>query len=141
MTQHPPHTTPPPSKPTVPPAPGRRRVGDPPPTQEVPHAAPPPAREPRPVGPPAEAIHAGLDPEQEIRARAAELAVAWLHPHWTGSPGERGSVLDAAAEFAAWIRDGSRRDAAPQPECTCGPWHGNKRQGDPDCPAHFWGRP
>jgi hypothetical protein len=53
---------------------------------------------------PAELEVAGLDPEQEIRARALD-AVARL---FTGAPPTMFGATELAEDFADWIRDGSR---------------------------------
>jgi hypothetical protein len=54
--------------------------------------------------PTAELTTAGLDSEQEIRARALD-AVARL---FTGAPPTTFGVTELAEDFADWIRDGSR---------------------------------
>jgi hypothetical protein len=56
------------------------------------------------VEPTVELTTAGLDPEQEIRARALD-AVARL---FTGAPPTMFGATELAEDFADWIHDGSR---------------------------------
>lgn len=129
MTQHPPHTTPPPAYDrcgdqlnlTGPYAVGRYRCGLPAGHvgrhEDSQAATTWPDLMPR--GDPAqlateavtaelEAIHAGLDPEQEIRARAAAIVGCPAMAGLPDSDNHRAAWLEEAGFVAAYIRDGSR---------------------------------
>lgn len=112
MTQ--PHPPPPPSKPTVPPAPRPSLL-------DGPGVAPP---------------H-GLDAEQEIRARALEACsrMRWDHPF-----ADTADACDVAEQLAAWIRDGTRPaepEREPEPPCNCTQVPGSPNVWDgTECPQH-----
>lgn len=72
----------------------------PPPTMPVP---PPP-----PLPPPPTATLSGLDPEQEIRARALEIAAKVATAEISFPASNLGEVLALAELFAGWIRTGQR---------------------------------
>lgn len=58
---------------------------------------------------------AGLDPEQEIRARAASLAIDIVDlPRLTTPEAAVAALTDVAQLLAAWIRDGARPET-PDP--------------------------
>lgn len=56
-----------------------------------------------------DAVHAGLEPEQECRARALE---ACSRMRWDEPFADTADVCDVAEQLAAWIRDGSHPDGS-----------------------------